>query len=140
MFARINFLLGLGLLIQITFYFAGVYLLVRPLSAFAPALVTPVAGIAILAAVGVTVQLLSTAMSDLRGVALYAEDERAGMLVYLSQAAMLVGHVGAIYFGTGLLVRGEPVTTLQLLMVAATYLVGSALGVVELRRRKLART
>lgn len=139
MFARINFLLGLGLLIQIAFYFAGVYLLVRPLSAFAPALVTPAAGIAILAAVGVTVQLLSTAMSDLRGVALYAKGERAGMLVYLSQAAMLAGHVGAVYFGTGLLVRGEPLTPLQLLMVAVCYLAGSALGVFELRRRKLAR-
>ena len=71
MFARINFLLGLGLLIQITFYFAGVYLLILPLSAVAPDWVKPAAGIAILAAVGVTVQLLSMAMSNLRGIALY---------------------------------------------------------------------
>ena len=71
LFARINFLLGLGLLIQITFYFAGVYLLISPLSALAPDWVKPAAGIAILAAAGVTVQLLSMAMSNLHGIALY---------------------------------------------------------------------
>ncbi|HEX7955261.1 MAG TPA: hypothetical protein VF523_19540 [Burkholderiales bacterium] len=139
MFARINFLLGLGLLIQITFYFAGAYLVVRPLSAFAPGWVTPAAGLAVLAAVGVTVQLLSMAMSELRGVALYGKGERAGALVYLSQAAMLLGHAGAIYFGSDLLLRGEPVTEPQLLLVGGIYLAGSALGIYEWRLRKLAR-
>jgi hypothetical protein len=61
--ARINFLLGLGLLILIAFYYAGVYLLIPPVSAIAPGWVKPVAGIALLAAVGITVQLLSMAMS-----------------------------------------------------------------------------
>lgn len=139
-FARINFLLGLGLLIQITFYFAGVYLLVLPLSAFAPGLVKPVAGIAILAAVGVTVQLLSMAMSNLRGIALYAKGERPTMLTFLSQAVMLVGHIGTIYAASGLLVDGEPIAETKLLLIAAFYVTGVALGIHEWKQRKLSRT
>ena len=140
MFARINFLLGLGLLIQITFYFAGVYLLVLPLSALAPDWVRPAAGIAILAAVGVTVQLLSMAMGNLRGVALYAKGERPGTLAFTSQAAMIFGHVGTTYTASGLLARGEPIADVQLLIIAALYFTGTALAIHEWRRRKLART
>ena len=140
MFARINFLLGLGLLIQIVFYFAGVYLLVLPLSALAPGLVKPVAGIAILAAVGVTVQLLSMAMSGLRGVALYAKGEHASMPTFGSQAAMLLGHASTIYAASGLLVGGEPISEAKLLLIAALYAAGAALGIYEWKQRKLART
>ena len=136
MFARINFLLGLGLLIQITFYFAGVYLLILPLSAFAPSWVKPAAGIAILAAVGVTVQLLSMAMSDLHGIAFYGRGERPGMLAFTSQAAMIFGHVGTIYAASGLLIHGEPVPDVRLLIIAALYFAGAALAVHEWRQRK----
>jgi hypothetical protein len=139
-FARINFLLGLGLLIQITFYFAGVYLLILPLSAVAPGWVKPAAGIAILAAAGVTVQLLSTAMGSLRGVALYAKGERPAMLTFLSQAAMIFGHAGTIYAASGLLARGEPISEMTLLIIAALYFAGAALGIREWRQRKLARS
>ena len=96
-FARINFLFSLGLLILIAFYFAGVYLLVLPLSAGAPGWVKPAAGVAVLAAVGLTVQLLSMAMSSLRGIALYAKGERPGRLAFISQAAMIAGHIGTLY-------------------------------------------
>src|SRR5260221_1121396 len=65
-FARINFLLGLGLLIQIVFYFAGVYLLVLPLSAVAPAWVKPAAGLAIPAARCGKIQLVSLAVGLFR--------------------------------------------------------------------------
>ncbi len=140
MFARINFLLGLGLLIQITFYFAGVYLLVLPLSAIAPGLVQPVAGIAILAAVGVTVQLLSMAMSSLRGIALYAKDERPRIATFVSQAAMLVGHIGTIYAASGLIVGGEPISETKLLLIAVLYATGVAMGIYEWKQRKFART
>ncbi len=140
MFARINFLLGLGLLIQITFYFAGVYLLILPLSAIAPGWVKPAAGIAILAATGVTAQLLSMAMGSLRGVALYAKEERPAMLTFLSQAAMIFGHVGTIYAASGLLARGEPISEMTLLIIAALYFAGAALGIHEWRQRKLARS
>ena len=140
MFARINFLLGLGLLIQITFYFAGVYLLVLPLSAFAPGLVQPVAGIAILAAVGVTVQLLSMAMSSLRGIALYAKGERPRIATFVSQAAMLVGHIGTIYAASGLIVGGEPISETKLLLIAVLYATGVAMGIYEWKQRKFART
>ena len=139
MFARINFLLGLGLLIQISFYFAGLYLLVLPLSAIAPNWVKPAAGMTILAAVGVTVQLLSMAMSGLRGVALYAKGEHAGMLSFTSQATMILGHLGTIYAASGLLIRGEPIAEVRLLIVAALYFAGTALALLELRQRKYAR-
>ncbi|HKB81770.1 MAG TPA: hypothetical protein VKD04_01040 [Burkholderiales bacterium] len=140
MFARINFLFAAGMLILITFYFAGVYLLVLPLSAVAPDWVKPASGIAILAAVGVTVQLLSVVMGDLRGVALYAKGERAGMLAFTSQAAIIFGHIAMIYAASGLLGRGEPITDERLLIVAALYLAGLALALHEWRQRKLART
>ena len=136
MFARINFLLGLGLLIQITFYFAGVYLLILPLSAVAPSWVKPAAGIAILAAVGVTVQLLSMAMSNLHGIAFYGRGERPGMLAFTSQAAMIFGHAGTIYAASGLLIHGEPVADVRLLIIAALYFAGAALAVYEWRQRK----
>ncbi|MBI3529498.1 MAG: hypothetical protein HY067_16220 [Betaproteobacteria bacterium] len=139
MFARINFLLGLGLLIQITFYFAGVYLLILPLSAVAPDWVKPTAGFAILAAVGVTVQLLSMAMSNLRGIALYAKGERPGRLAFTSQAAMIFGHVGTIYAASGLLIRGEPIADVRLLIIATLYFAGAALAIHEWRQRKLTR-
>ena len=140
MFARINFLLGLGLLIQITFYFAGVYLLIPPLSAIAPDWVKPAAGIAILAAVGVTVQLLSMAMSSLRGIALYAKGERPGTLALTSQAAMILGHIATIYAASGLLIGGEPVADARLLIIAALYFAGAAVAIHEWRQRKPART
>ena len=140
MLARINFLLGLGLLIQITFYFAGVYLLVVPLSAFAPGLVKPIAGVAILAAVGVTVQLLSMAMSGLRGIGLYAKGEHPSMPTFISQAAMICGHLATIYAASGLIVGGEPIAETKLLLVAALYATGVAMGIHEWRQRRLART
>lgn len=139
-FARINFLLGLGMLILITFYFAGIYLLVLPLSAVAPDWVKFAAGVAILAAVGMTVQLLSMAMGSLRGIALYAKGERPRMLAFISQAAMIFGHLCTIYAANGLIAGGEPIADTQLLIIAALYIAGAALAVLEWRRRTLART
>ena len=137
--ARISFLLGLGMLIQIAFYFAGVYLLVLPLAAFAPSLVKPIAGVAILVAVGVTVQLLSMAMSSFRGIALYEQGERPSMLTFISQAVTILGHIGAIYAAGGLLIHGEPVSHAKLLIIAALYGTGLVLAIRERRQRILAR-
>ena len=139
-FARINFLLGLGLLIQITFYFAGIYLLIAPLSAIAPGWVKPAAGIAILAAAGVTVQLLSMAMGSFRGIALYESGEHPGLPAFASQGLIVAGHIGSIYAATGLLVRGEPIADAMLLIIGTLYLAGTALALHEWRQRKLART
>ena len=139
-FARINFLLGLGLLIEITFYFAGVYLLVLPLSAFAPGLVKPASGIAILAAVGVTVQLLSMAMGSLRGIALYAKGERPRIATFVSQAVMFIGHICTAYAASGLIAHGEPIAETKLLLLAVLYAVGVAMGIYEWKQRKFART
>lgn len=139
MFARINFLIGLGLLILIAFYFAVVYLLIMPLTAIAPGWVKPAAGVSILVAVGITVQLLSMAMSNLRGIALYGKSEHPGALAFMSQAAMIAGHIGTIYSLSGLLPDGEPITDTRLLIIAALYLAGVALAIHEWRQRKLAR-
>jgi len=140
MFARINFLLGLGLLILTAFYFAGAYLVVLPLSTIAPDWVKPAAGVAILAASGITVQLLSIAMGELRGIALYAKGERPGMLVVISQGAIILGHIGALYLASGLIVGGKPMAEMQVLAIAAFYVVGVAVAIHEWRQRKLART
>ena len=139
MFARINFLLSLGLLILMAFYFAGVYLLILPMSAAAPGWVKPASGVAILAAAGLTVQLLSMAMGNLRGIALYAKGERPGGFAFISQAVMIAGHIGAIYSASGLLRDGQPISDMRLLIIAALYLAGVALGIYEWRQRKLAR-
>ena len=140
MFARINFLLGLGLLILLAFYFAVAYLIVLPLSAVAPGWVRPVAGVAVLSAVGLTVQLLSMAMSSLKGIALYEKDEQPGLLAFASQAATTIGHLGSIYLAKDLLMRGVPIAETRLLVLAALYAAGAALAVHEWRQRKLART
>jgi hypothetical protein len=138
-FARISFLLALGLLILIAFYFAGLYLLILPLSIGAPSLVRPAAGLAVLAAVGVTVQLLSMAMGSLRGIALYPQGERPGIPAYLSQGFFLMGHIASFYFAAGLLVKGEPIAQGPLLLIAGLYLTGAVLAIHEWRRRKMAR-
>ncbi len=135
-----NFLLGLGLLILIVFYFAGVYLIYLPLSAVAPSWAGPAAGLAVLAAAGVTVQLLSMAMSDLRGIALYNKSERAGVLAYSSQAVMVLGHIGTMYAAKGLIFDGLPVANSSLLIIAALYFTGAALALHEWRQRKFSRT
>jgi len=135
-FARINFLLGLGLLILIAFYFGVVYLLVLPLSVGAPHWVKPAAGLAVLAAAGITVQLLSMAMSSLRGIALYGKGERPGLPAFLSQAAIIAGHIGTIYAAGGLLLEGKPVANTPLLIIAMLYSVGVALAIHEWRQRK----
>jgi predicted exporter len=135
-----NFLLGLGLLILIVFYFAGAYLIYLPLSAVAPNWAGPAAGIAVLAAAGVTVQLLSMAMSELRGIALYNKSERAGVLAYSSQAVIVLGHIGTIYAAKGLVFDGVPVAGTTLLIIAALYFTGVALALHEWRQRKFSRT
>jgi len=137
MFSRINFLLGLGLLIVLAFYFAAVYLLMPALSAVAPGWVKPAAGIAVLAAVGLTVQLLSIAMTGLRGVALYKKDEKPSLSAYASQAIMLLSHI-ALVFTVGELFNGKPVDHGRLIAIAAAYLLATGFAIHEWRQRKLA--
>ena len=79
------------------------------------------------------------AMSNLRGIALYGKGERPGRLAFMSQAAMISGHIGMIYAASGLLLNGEPVADAPLLIIAALYLAGVAMAIHEWRQRKLAR-
>jgi hypothetical protein len=138
-FARINFLLGLGLLILLAFYFAAVYLLIPALAAVAPGWVRPAAGMAILAAVGLTVQLLSgIALTNLRGVALYEKGEKPSLPAYASQGLMLLSHI-ALVCTVSALFYGKPVDQGQLFAITAAYLVATGFAIAEWRQRMLAR-
>src|SRR6185295_18485785 len=132
------FLLGFGVLVLLTFYFAAAYLLIPALSAIAPEWAKPAAGIAILAAVGFTVQLLSTAMTGLRGIALYKKGEKPSLSAYASQAMILLSHIALVY-ALGELLYGKPLGDAQLVAIAAAYLLGTGLAIHEWRQRMPAR-
>ncbi|HVY04427.1 MAG TPA: hypothetical protein VHB46_00495 [Burkholderiales bacterium] len=136
MFPRLNFLLGLGLLILIGFYLAAVYLVVGPLSRFAPDWANVAAGAAILLAVGLTVQFLATAMSSLSGVARYGPATPAGPASFVSQVALAMGHVGMLFIFLGLVADDRPASLGRLLAIAALYLAGVVVAVREWKRRK----
>jgi hypothetical protein len=136
MFPRINFLLGVGFLAAIGFYFAGNYLIVWPLSHIAPNWVKPIAGVAVLASLALTVQILSMVMSNMMGVASYTDTDRAGALAFTSQTAIVCGHAGLGYMAVAFFSDERPVTELQLLVVAALYVSGIAIAIQEWRQRK----
>ncbi len=135
MFTRINFLLGFGVLVAIGFYFAGNYLVVLPLSIIAPNWVKPIAGVAVLISLALTVQILSSVMNGMMGVASYTDTDRPGALALTSQAAIVCGHAGLGYIAVTYFSRERPVTELQLLGVAALYMAGIAVAIQEWRRR-----
>jgi len=135
MLTRINFLLGFGLLVAIGFYFAGNYLLVLPLSTIAPNWVKPIAGVAVLISLALMVQILSMVMDGMMGVASYTESDGPGALALTSQTAIVCGHAGLAYIAVAFFSREEPVTEVQLLVVAALYMAGIAIAIQEWRRR-----
>ncbi|HEV8260685.1 MAG TPA: hypothetical protein VGQ19_08010 [Burkholderiales bacterium] len=135
MFTRINFLLGFGLLVAIGFYFAGNYLLVLPLSSIAPDWAKPIAGVAVLVSLALTAQILSMAVSGLEGVASYTETNGPGALALTSQAAIVCGHAGLGYIAVAFFSGERPVTERQFLVVAALYVAGIAIAILEWRQR-----
>ena len=135
MFTRINFLLGFGLLVAIGFYFAGNYLLVLPLSSIAPNWVKPIAGVAVLVSLALTVQILSAVMNGMMGVASYTATDGPGALALISQTAIICGHAGLGYIAVAYFSREKPVTEPQLLAVVALYVVGIAIAIQEWRQR-----
>lgn len=135
MLTRINFLLGFGLLVAIGFYFAGSYLVVLPLSSIAPNWVKPVAGLAVLVSLALTVQILSTVVSGMEGVASYKETDGPSALALTSQAAIVCGHAGLGFIAVAFFSGGKSVTELQLLVVAALYVAGIAIAIQEWRQR-----
>jgi len=135
MLTRINFLLGFGLLVAIGFYFAGNYLLVLPLSSIAPNWVKPIAGLAVLVSLALTVQILSLVVSGMMGVASYTDTDGAGALALTSQAAIVCGHAGMGYTAVAFLFWERPITELQLLVVAALYVAGIVIAIQEWRQR-----
>lgn len=135
MFTRINFLLGFGVLVAIGFYFAGNYLVVLPLSIIAPNWVKPIAGVAVLISLALTVQILSNVMNGMMGVASYTDTDGPGVLALTSQTAIVCGHAGLGYLAVAYFSRERPVTELQLLGVAALYMAGIAVAIQEWRRR-----
>lgn len=135
MLTRINFLLGVGLLVAIGFYFVGNYLVVLPLSSIAPDWVKPIAGLAVLVSLGLTVQILSMVMSGMMGVASYTDTDGPVALALTSQAAIVCGHAGLGYTAVAFFSWKRPVTELQLLVVAALYVAGIAIAIQEWRQR-----
>jgi len=135
MFTRINFLLGFGLLVAIGFYFAGNYLLVLPLSSFAPNWVKPIAGVAVLVSLALTVQILSLVVSSMMGLASYTDTDGPGSLALTSQAAIVCGHAGLGYIAVAFFSGERPVTERQFLVVAALYVAGIAIAILEWRQR-----
>ena len=136
MFPRISFLLGLGLLILITIYFAAAFLVVGPLSSVAPGWASFLAGAIVLLTVGMTVNWLSGAISTFKGVANYGATMRPGLKSYASQAALAVGHIGMACVTVNLLRNDVPASSLQLLAIAALYVAGLAMGIWEWRLHK----
>ena len=135
MFTRINFLLGFGVLVAIGFYFAGIYLVVMPLSLIAPNWVKPIAGVAVLISLALIVHILSSVMDGMMGVASYTDGDRPGAFALTSQAAIVCGHASMAYIAVAYFSREKRVTELQLLVVAALYTVGIVIAIQEWRRR-----
>jgi len=131
---RVNFLLGFGLMVMIGFYFGFRYLVVAPVSAIAPGWATYVAGAAVLAALGFTVQILANVMSSLAGIATYPQGPNATAIA--SQAAFFCGH-GALGYGLAAWLRdGPPLTVWGLALVGALYAAGVGIGFLDWRRRR----
>ena len=134
MLTRINFLLSFGLLIMIAFYFVFRFLLVAPVATIAPGWATVVAGAAVLAALGFTVQILANVMSGMKGVATYPQGPNATAIA--SHAAFFCGH-GALGYGLAAwLGDGRPLTTWGLALAGLLYAGGVAASTLEWRRRK----
>lgn len=136
MLTRLNFLLGFGLMVLIAFYFGFRYLVVAPVSALAPGWTGIVGGAAVLASLGLTVQILTQAMSHFSGIATYPQGP--GGLAIASQAALVCGH-GALFYGLAAwLGEGPPLSVAGVGLVGALYLAGVALGIAEWRQEKAA--
>lgn len=132
MFTRINFLLGFGLLTTIAFYFIGSYVVVRPLSVIAPGWVKPISGVFILAALGLTVQILSMVQSRMDRI---ADPGTVGKpTTVFSQLAIVCGHAALAYALSGFFSGAQPVTDPALALVAALYLVGVGIAIQRWRK------
>ncbi|MEQ1882388.1 MAG: hypothetical protein ABL878_15620 [Burkholderiales bacterium] len=136
MITRLNFLLGLGFLIVIGFYFVGRYAIVFPLSLLIPSWTRPVAGLAVLLGLGLTVQLLAISMGKYAGVASYPPGQAMGSFSIASQIALACGHAGLIYAGLNIIEDRYAVSELQLFTVAALYGAGVLIAIQEWRQRE----
>jgi hypothetical protein len=133
MLTRVNFLLGFGLLVVILFYIAFSHLAIAPLSALAPGWVKPIAGAAVLITAGLTVQILSMAMSGMAGVATYPKGPNA--MAIASQAATVCGHGALGYAAAAWLGGGPPPSESGLALIGSLYAAGVAIAILEWRQR-----
>lgn len=135
LFARINFLAGLGMLVLAAFYFVGVYLILVPVSHFAPAWGSYLAGAIVLIAMGITVQSLASAMSGFAGVARYVSGRSSVPLFFAAQVALICAHALTIYSVASLVAEYPPASNIQLLLTVALYATGVALALYEWKQR-----
>jgi hypothetical protein len=134
MFARLNFLLGLGLLVLLAFYFAFAWVTLPLLQLAAPDWVRTAGALAVLVSIGLTVQVLAIAIGALAGVASY--DRGTNPAAIASQAAVLAGHCALAWSCVPWLAGGEPPSRMALATTAALYAIGVAAGVLEWRARR----
>jgi hypothetical protein len=134
MFARLNFLLGFGLLVLLVFYFAFAWVILPPLQLAAPDWARTAGALAVLVSIGLTVQALAIATGTLAGVASYGRHANAAAIA--SQAAMLVGHGALAWSCAPWLAGGEPPSRMALATTAALYAIGVAAGLLEWRTRR----
>lgn len=133
MLTRINFLLGFGLLTAVAFYLIGRFVVVRPLAALAPEWVGPAIGVFVLAALGLTVQILSMVQSGMNRI---ADPATVGYATTaFSQTAIAFGHAGLAYALYGFLAGQEPVADTELALAAALYLAGVAIAIQGWRKK-----
>lgn len=104
MIFRVNFLLAVGVLATMAFYLVGRFLIVGPVSLLKPEWSGYVAGVVILAALMLMVQVLARVMDRLQSLtnaARSAGDRRIGTVGISAQGALTAGHIAAAYGAFG---------------------------------------
>ena len=123
------------MLILTMFYFVGVYLILAPISKFAPVWVRFATGASVLIAMGFTVQMLAAAMSGMAGVARYVSGRSSRGIFLAAQATLICAHICMLYALTDLLSDTGPASNALLLVMTVLYMTGVALSLYEWKQR-----
>lgn len=123
------------MLIVTTFYIVGVYLILAPISKFAPVWLRFATGAIVLIAMGFTVQLLAAAMSGMAGVARYVAGRSSRAIFFAAQATLACAHLCMLYALTDLVINSAPASTVLLLAMTVLYVSGVALSLYEWKLR-----
>ncbi len=137
MLARINVFIAVGVLVLTALFVAGRYLVVLPVSWFAPSLAPYVAGAVVLAVLMLTVDKLSVFQSRFEALAIAAAGRRPGPLGVAAHAAIGVSHLLLGYAGWQLLQHGPGASLPPFVLGAWLYAGGVVAALTDWRRRAL---